>query len=130
MFFLLVLLAENKVQKQSANILQAVNLQESFTTMNTQITNKQSSMNSKFQNLQDITASLPFTINFQQDSSSTYSLLGVTGSQFVRKLFITIQFDVKINSLEGVLWYFFTSPSSLSKVCIFLNTPSYYDGLF
>ena len=117
-------MAENKIQKQSANILQAVNMQESFTTMNTQITNKQSSMDSKFKNLQDISASLPFTVNFEQGSSSTYSLLDVKGSQFVRKLFISVQFDVNMKSLEGVLWYLFTSPSSLSKVCfhnVFVN---------
>lgn len=62
-------------------------------------------MGQKLNQLQSIAAQLPFTVNFQIDASSTYSLHGLSGSAFVQKMFMIVEFDVKPESLNGILFY-------------------------
>ena len=115
--------AENKIQKQSDNILKAVNIQTTITNLNSGVTQKQSTIEGKLNQLRDITAALPFTAHYQHGALATYSFLDVTSTTSTTdKLFVTVQFDVKATAsnaqqnANGLLWYLVSDPSTSTKV--------------
>lgn len=108
-----MLLAENKLQTQAGNILKAINLQDKFSEINNNVGGKQTTMDAKLNQLQSIAASLPFTVSFQSQASSMYSLHGVTGSTFVQRMFMVVEFDVKPASLNGIVWYFLSHTATV-----------------
>ena len=94
--------------------MNAVNVQESLNPINSAISQKQSSIDSKFSQLQGISASLPFTVHFKHGALAAYSFVDAVSTETtVDKLFITVQFDVKAtgDSADGLLWYLVTEAS-------------------
>ena len=103
--FVLVLTAESKIQMQSGNILTAINLEQTFSKLSTNIGGIQTTMDAKLKQLSSIASTLPFTIQFQESATATYSIHGLTGSAFMQKVFTVVEFDVKPTTLNGIMWY-------------------------